>query len=297
MGQPSPFTSPSAPGAGSVAPKIYDLDGCLVAFSPTQYTAAGTGDNLTGYEGSPPRDRVTTAIFVLETPNGAPITFGGDPTKGVPPTHVVSGPARFAGVWISSQNIVAALAPGGQPLVGAMVLGRIRRSEVGRKPWNLVAVDGTPDMDRAIQIWSALQLGSLAYNEPTPLQPTPVAPPANSVQYGYAPSPVPSQPAAWTVPPVGQVGIPPVAGGPQGFANYPPAPVTTTPNPQWGDPNAANGSTMQPHLPVPQPPAPPAPPQPPTLPPHLVALGWTPQSWAGLTPEQQGQVLAATPVA
>ena len=237
MGQPSPFTSPSAPGAGSVAPKIYDLDGCLVAFSPTQYTAAGTGDNLTGYEGSPPRDRVTTAIFVLETPNGAPITFGGDPTKGVPPTHVVSGPARFAGVWISSQNIVAALAPGGQPLVGAMVLGRIRRSEVGRKPWNLVAVDGTPDMDRAIQIWSALQIpnSGVTYNEPTPLNPTPVAPPANSVQYGYAPSPVP------------------------------------------------------------QPPAPPAPPQPPTLPPHLAALGWTPQSWAGLTPEQQQQVRDATP--
>jgi hypothetical protein len=221
MGQPSPFTSPSAPGAGSVAPRAQELDGCLVAFSPTQFTAAGTGDNLTGYQGAPPRDRITTAVYLLETANGGPIVFGGtpdtDPNK--PHTHMVNAPARFSGVWLSNSNIVAALAPGGQPLVGAMVLGRIRRSEVGRKPWNLVAVDGTPDMDRAIQIWSALQLGSLTYNEPTPLHP---AAPANTVQYGYAPSPVPPQPAAWTT-------APPVAGVPMPPVPQPPMPPTKLP--------------------------------------------------------------------
>lgn len=248
MGQPSPFTSPAAPGVAGVAPKIYELAGCLVAFSPTQFTRAGEGDNKTGYGKDEPRDRITTNIFVLETPAGQPVAIGRtDPTSA--PTHMMTGPARFQGVWMSSQNIVAALAPGGQALVGAMILGRVVRSEVGNKPWNLQAVDGTQDMDRAIAIWSALQLGQLAYNEPTPLNP--VAAP-NVVQYGapmgngYAPSPTPPQPTAWAVPPVAQ---------------------------------------------------PPMPPQPPAVPAHLAALGWNAQSWAGLTPEQQGQVLAATPVA
>lgn len=253
MGQPSPFTSPAAPGVAGVAPKIYELAGCLVAFSPTALTKAGEGDNKTGYGKDEPRDRITTNIFVLETPGGQPVSIGRtEPTSA--PTHMMTGPARFQGVWMSSQNIVAALAPGGQPLVGAMILGRIVRSDVGNKPWNLVAVDGTPDMDRAIQIWSALQIpnSGVTYNEPTPLNPT-VAPPANVVQYGYAPSSTPPQPTAWTVPPVPQ---PPV-----------PQPIVVQP------------------------------PSTPALPPHLAALGWTLQSWAGLTSEQQGQVLAATPVA
>lgn len=249
MGQPSPFTSPAAPGIAGVAPKIYELAGCLVAFSPTQLVKAGEGDNKTGYGKDEPRDRITTNIFVLETPNGQPVSIGRTEPASAP-THTMTAPARFQGVWMSSQNIVAALAPGGQALVGAMILGRVVRSEVGNRPWNLQAVDGTPDMDKAISIWSALQLGQ-PYNEPTPL--APVAAP-NVVQYGapaYAPSPTPPQPTAWAVAPV--------AG-------------------------------------VPVPPAPPQPPAVPTLPPHLVAMGWTPQSWAGLTPEQQGQVLAATPV-
>lgn len=249
MGQPNPFVNPAAPGVAGAAPKIYELAGCLVAFSPTQFTKAGEGDNTTGYGKDAPRDRITTNIFVLETPNGQPITIGrSDPASA--PTHSMAAPARFQGVWMSADNIVRALAPGGQPLVGAMVLGRVVRSEVGNKPWNLVAVDGTPDMDRAIAIWSALQLGQLAYNEPIDLAPLPV--PANVVHYGappapqYAPSPVPPQPTAWN-------GAPPV-------------------------------------------PQPPAPPQPPMVPPHLAALGWTPSTWAGLTPQQQQQVLDATPI-
>lgn len=238
MGQPSPFTNPAAPGVAGVAPKIYELAGCLVAFSPTALTPAGVGDNKTGYGKDEPRDRITTSIYVLETPGNQPITIGRTEPASAP-THTMVAPARFSGVWMSAQNIVAALAPGGQVLVGAMILGRVVKSEVGNKPWNLVAVEGTPDMDVAVRIWSAIQMGQLTYTEPTPL--APLAAP-NTVQYG-APA---AQIQQWTVP--------------------------------------------QP--PVPQPPA-----APPVLPPHLVAMGWTPQSWAGLTPEQQGQVLAATPVA
>lgn len=257
-GQPT-FVSPGAPGAGGQSPKVYELDGCLVAFSPTQFTAAGTGDNLTGYGKDGPRDRVTTNIFLLETPGGQPLYFGRtEPTT--QPTHVVQAPARFSGAWVSSQNIVKALAPGGQPLVGAMVLGRIQRSDVGQRPWNLVAVDGTPDMDRAIQLWSALSMGAAHYNEPQPL----AAPaPPNSVQYGgYAPSPVPPQPTAW----MGQQ--PP---------QMPPSPYAAP--------------ALQAAIPQPS-----APPQAPGLPQHLLAAGWTDATWAQLTTEQQSQVLASTPM-
>lgn len=215
MGQPSPFSNPAPPGAAGVAPKIYELAGCLVAFSPTALTKAGEGDNTTGFGKDAPRDRITTNIFLLETPNGQPITIGrNDPTAA--PTDLVAAPARFTGVWMSADNIVRALAPGGQPLVGAMILGRVVRSEVGNKPWNLMSVEGTPDMDRAIAIWSALQMGQ-PYNEPQPINPPA---PANTVQYGapapqYAPSPTPPQPTAWAVPPVPQPPAPPVPQPPQ----------------------------------------------------------------------------------
>lgn len=268
------FVSPGAPGSGGDGnPKIYELDGCLVAFSPTQFTAAGTGDNLTGFGKDAPRDRITTGIIVLETPGNAPITIGRSEPNGTP-THVMTAPARFSGVWMSSQNIVKALAPGGQPLIGAMVLGRIQRSEVGQRPWNLVAVDGTPDMDRAIQLWSALSMGAMQYNDPQPLAPP--APP-NSAQYGppamppqgYAPSPVPPQPTAW-------------------MGQHPPQMPTSG---QVYPPGQYPG--LQPIAsPQPPPPARPAP----TLPQHLIAAGWTDATWAQLTSEQQSQVLASTPM-
>lgn len=281
--QPQPpaqptFVSPGAPGAGGQSPKVYELDGCLVAFSPTQFTAAGTGDNLTGYGKDGPRDRVTTNIFLLETPNGQPLYFGRTEPH-TQPTHVVQAPARFSGAWVSSQNIVKALAPGGQPLVGAMVLGRIQRSDVGQRPWNLVAVDGTPDMDRAIQLWSALSMGAAHYNEPQPLGPPQVPVPANSVQYGgYAPSPVPPQPTAWMGQQPPQMPPSPYAAPAlQAAIPQPPAPTA----PQILASMANNGAPQ---------------PQAPGLPQHLLAAGWTDATWAQLTSEQQSQVLASTPM-
>lgn len=266
----NPFTTPTAPGAGTLSPKIYDLEGALVAMSPTAFTAAGTGDNLTGFEGAPPRDRVTTNVFVLETRGNAPLTFGGDKTKGKPDTHTVAGPARFSGVWLSNQNIVVALAPGGQPQVGALILGRIVRSEVGRRPWNLVAVDGTSDMDRALQIWNALTTNQLAYNEPQPIPGmVPQQAPANSVQYV-----APAQPGS---------AFSPYAAPQQGYAApyQPPAPQPSV-DPAYAAWQAQQqvGQQFQPVAPaVPQGPPPPA--------------GWNPQAWAGLDPAQQQQVLSS----
>jgi hypothetical protein len=180
-----PFTSPIAPGGGEAAPRPRDMQGCLVAYSPKLITLAGAPGNTTGVGGSDPRDRVTTDLYLLESP--APVIFGGSPEyerDPKPHTHSVMGPAKFSSVWVSNSNIVRALAPGGQVLAGHMVLGRIVRSDIGNKPFNLVDVAGTPDMDRAIGIWSQLQMGALHYNEPTPLPGyAPVAAPAQQVNY------------------------------------------------------------------------------------------------------------------
>jgi hypothetical protein len=269
----NPFSSPAAPGAGAPAPRPRDLEGCLVAYAPRVFTPAGAPGNTTGVGKSDPRDRVTTDVYLLESIPGRPVLFGGSPDYEADPkphTHTVTGPARWSGAWVSNSNIVKALAPDGHPLVGQMLLGRIARSEVGNKPWNLVDVAGTPDMDKAIAIWSALQMGGATYNEPIPLNPTAAAA-ANSIS--YAPSPTPPAPTAWTVPPTAPV--------PNGAPAAPPV-----------DPAYAAWLATQP---VPQPPAPPVAPTGP--PPHLQAQGWTATSWATLTPAQQGQVLAATPVA
>ena len=264
----NPFSSPAAPGAGAPAPRPRDLEGCLVAYAPRVFTPAGAPGNTTGVGKSEPRDRVTTDVYLLESIPGRPVLFGGSPDYEADPkphTHSVVGPARWSGAWVSNSNIVKALAPDGHPLVGQMVLGRIARSEVGNKPFNLVDVAGTPDMDKAIAIWSALQMGGAVYNEPTPLSPAVPAPAANSIS--YAPSPVAPQPVAWTTPPV--------APAPNG------APAV--------DPAYAAWLASQ-QAPVPQPPAAPVGP-----PPHLQAQGWTAVSWATLTAAQQAQVLAATP--
>lgn len=197
----NPFSSPAAPGAGAPAPRPRDLEGCLVAYAPRVFTPAGAPGNTTGVGKSDPRDRVTTDVYLLESIPGRPVLFGGSPDYEADPkphTHSITGPARWSGAWVSNSNIVKALAPDGHPLVGQMVLGRIARSEIGNKPFNLVDVAGTPDMDKAIAIWSALQMGGAVYNEPTPLAGAPTPAPANSISYA-APTAPPVDPtyAAW----------------------------------------------------------------------------------------------------
>ena len=71
------FVNPAAPGGGDIiAPKIYELDGCLVICEPTA-SRGRQGDNKTGYGKDDPRDRITTTITVLETRDGGPITSAG----------------------------------------------------------------------------------------------------------------------------------------------------------------------------------------------------------------------------
>ncbi len=189
--QPNPFTSPDAPGGGEKAPRPRDMQGCLVAYSPRVFTPAGAPGNQTGVGGSEPRDRVTADLYILQTPQA--VVFGGSPEyerDPKPHTHTVAGPARFTGVWVSNENIVRALAPGGQVLQGQMVLGRIVRSDIGNRPFNLMSVADTPDMAIALDIWGKLQLGALHYNEAQPLAGVPA--PVNSVSY--------SAPTAATMP-------------------------------------------------------------------------------------------------
>lgn len=285
----NPFSNPIAPGAPDPAPRPRDLVGCLVAYSPREFTKAGAPGNEKGVGGSDPRDRVTADLILLETPGGAPIAFGGMPEwEQDPRPHYlqVAGPAKFDGCWVSNQTIVTALAPGGQPLVGQLILGRIERSDFGRKPFNLVAVAGTPLMDRAIQIYTALAAGAMQYNTPQPIPSAPVPqkatapagapmPPANSVNYGYAPSPVP-----------------PAAGVP-----LPPAP-TSAPTMDFAAFQAQQQAAaaqaalaaagMQP-VPI----APPAPQANGHLEPVLEAQGWTVETWAQLSPDQKSQVRVA----
>ena len=203
----NPFVAPAAPGGGEAAPRPRDLVGCLVAYSPKVYTPAGAPGNTQGVDGGEPRDRVTTDLYILETPRG-PIQYGGSPeweAKPTPHTHTIVAPARYSSIWVSNQTIVSALAPSGQPLVGQMVLGRIERSDVGRRPFNLVAVEGTPDEEKAIMIWSRIQMGAMPYNQAVPLNGVVAAP--NSVQYAQPPM----VPQATQLPPAAPLPVDPQA--------------------------------------------------------------------------------------
>jgi hypothetical protein len=287
----NPFSSPAAPGAPDPAPRPRDLVGCLVAYSPREFTKAGAPGNEKGVGGSDPRDRVTTDLILLETPGGAPIAFGGSPEwEQDPKPHYlqVAGPAKFDGCWVSNQTIVNALAPGGQPLVGQLILGRIERSDFGRKPFNLVAVAGTPLMDRAIQIYTALAAGAIAYNAPAPIPgvPQPVkataapgAPMPPQVNYGYTPTATPPMPPAAPAPV-----MPPMPTAPP----VPTAPPAADAFAAWQAQQSQAALVNVGFTPVPA--ALPVMPQAPALEPQLVASGWTPDNWAQLNPDQKSQV-------
>lgn len=301
----NPFTNPDAPGGGEKAPRPRDMVGALVAYSPRIFTPAGAPGNATGVGGGDARDRVTADLVILEMPG--PIYFGGSPeyeSDPKPHTHMLQpgAPARFTGVWVSNSNIVKALAPGGTPQVGAMILGRIERSEIGNRPFNLVAVDGTPDMAKAIQIHSAIAMGQLRYQDPIPLGGA--AAPANSVQ--YAPQPAPAAPA-----PVAPAVDPAYAAwqaSQQQPAAAPVDPAYAAWQAQQAQAAAAaqlaaqqvvqnafpQAQAMPPGYPVPQvipgyAPAPAAPVGPPP------PAGWTQTGWDTLTAEQKAEVLRSLP--
>ncbi len=320
MGQPNPFTSPAPPGAPDPAPRPRDLSGCLVAYAPKIFTPAGAPGNDKGLGKSEPRDRVTADLIVLEIPQGireqfqtAPglVLFGGSPDwEQDPKPHYLSvaAPARFENVWIGNTNMVRfALAPGGVITPGQLVLGRIVRSTFGQKPFNLESVDGTPDMDKAVAIYTALQLGQATFATPQPIPGAPVpqransvttagpAMPPGSVNYGYAPSPTPPAPTAWMgaqPPQLPAPTAPPTRPTPQ----QDPAYAAYLAQQQQAQAVANVAQAFPGAVPIPQPPAPPTPDAPAPLPPHLTRAGWTPETWGPLTTEQKSQVLASTPL-
>jgi hypothetical protein len=264
--QPNPFTAAPEMGAsGAAAPRPRDMVGALVAYAPLGFTAAGAPGNTTGVGNSPPRSRVTADLYVLDT-GGQWIQFGGSPEWDQQPTpHYLMGvgPMRFSGVWVSNSTIVNALAPGGQPMVGQMILGRIVRSEIGNKPFNLQTP--TPeDIARATQIWSALQMGSVRYNEPQPIPGAPVPQPKQQ--------PGPSGPLQQVAYPQPQTAPVYAAPQPQGYApTYAPPPAPA----------------YQPPSTVPAPQAAPVAPAGPTPP------GWDPAVFASLPDFQKQQVWAS----
>lgn len=288
----NPFTSPDAPGGGEKAPRPRDMVGALVAYCPRSITLAGAPGNTTGVGGSEPRDRVTADLIILDMP--APIEFGGSPEYEQDPkphtSRIVPGqPAKFTGVWVGNTNIVRALAPGGQPLVGAMVLGRIERSNVGQRPFNLVDVAGTPDMTKAVDIYTRISMGQLAYQEPQPI--SGYAAPANAIQ--YAPQPVAPAPAANAPDPsLALVGM--YGGIPQQDPRFGVGPQQQDPNYlAWVAQQAAGNAAVAAAFPGAQVIAGYAPPVAPVGPPP--PPGWTEAGWNGLTPDQKNQVLASLP--
>lgn len=306
----NPFSSPAAPGAPEPAPRPRDLVGCLVAYSPRAFTPAGAPGNDKGVGNSEPRNRVTADLIVLDTPRG-PIAFGGSPEwEQDPKPHylAVAGPAKFDGVWISNQTIVNALAPNGQPLLGQLVLGVIERSTFGQKPFNLVAVDGTPAMEKAIDIYNRLSMGAAQYNTPQPIPGAPVPqgrnaptgapmPPANSVSYGYAPSPVPQAPTAWMGQQPPAPVMPPVPQAPPVAPTAPAAPAQPSALTSLAAPDMAAFAAWQAQqaLAAQFPgstgvPIPPATPPVNGLEPVLLQQGWTPESWATLNDNEKSQV-------
>lgn len=322
------FMNPGAPGGGGgqKGPRPRDMVspgmlGAIVAYKPHELTPAGAPGNTEGVGTSPPRDRMTVDLFVLVLPvNSAtgqpqPIVFGGSPEYDRDPKphdRMITGPAKFERVWLSASNIITALKPA--LAQNGMMVGRIERSTVGNLPFNLVSLadaqgNPTAELAQAAQIWGELSTGARQWTDVLNLQGGPYVPPqpaAGSVQYAApaqaaAPTwqpPAPAQPVQYPPQPVAPPPTPaypqpipqaaaPVYGQPQAPWNpnaqgmVPPAaarPAEQYPNPALAGLQAGNWPQPAPPGPAPQA-GPPAP------------DGWNPQAWAGLTAQQQAQVL------
>lgn len=105
-------------------PKVRDLKGHLILFTPTQFDQ-NVRSNFTNKDGSPQlQDRVTTDIVILD-----------GPVDGFEDTE-------FAALWISNDRIVKRLAPSVK--TGRMVLGRVNTPDPKKaagtgNPWDLIA--------------------------------------------------------------------------------------------------------------------------------------------------------------
>lgn len=117
-----PFENPA--DIVSNFPKVRDLKGHLVLFTPVKFEA-DVRSNFTNMHGSPKlQDRITTDLVVLDGPIN-----GFDDTK-------------FDALWISNDRIVKRLVPAVK--TGRMVLGRVNTPDPNKapgvgNPWDLVA--------------------------------------------------------------------------------------------------------------------------------------------------------------
>lgn len=157
----NPFNAPAP--VGGVRPRVADIAGRMVAFTPTALAL-----NVPGIKAGTFQDRITTDVVVLD---GGPLAFGGKPEKGIPHTLVISTPCEFTGMYVSQTNMVGAL----RGSVGAgVVLGRIVQGTTNvagnNPPWNLAPIDpADPAYRMALDYWSARALGQIVKPEPQPI--------------------------------------------------------------------------------------------------------------------------------
>lgn len=256
--QPAPGADPFAnPVMGGNGLKIRDLANRYVILVPRYYDA-----NAKSKDGNTTRPSVTMDVIVLD---GGPLIYGDTQDNAgrvlSPPTMRADVmPMEFLGVIASNDNIVRAVRD--QLATQSPVIGRIVRSDVGNRPWNLAKLDPFSPADsdirtRAGQLWSAKLAGQWVSPKPVPI--------------GGAPAPA-QQPYAQ---PNAAYGAPAPA---QGYAGGHAAPALYAPQ-QPVQP--AYAAAAQPY-------GQPQPAQPQPAP--FVPAGWDPAVWATLTPEQQGAI-------
>jgi len=170
----NPFNAPAP--VGGVRPRVADIAGRMVAFTPTALALS-----MPGIKPGTFQDRITTDVVVLD---GGPLAFGGKPEKGAPHTLVISTPCEFTAMYVSQTNMVAAL----RGSVGSgVVLGRIVQGTTNvagnNPPWNLAPIDPSSHAyELAIDYWSARSLGQIVKPEPQPI----AGAPAPTLAYTHA---------------------------------------------------------------------------------------------------------------
>lgn len=170
----NPFNAPAP--VGGIRPRVADIAGRMVAFTPTALAL-----NVPGVKPGELQDRITADVVVLD---GGPLAFGGKPEKGIPHTLIISAPCEFSGMYVSQTNLVGALR--GSVNAG-VVLGRIVQGTTSKPgnnpPWNLAPIDpADPAYRMALDYWSARALGQIVKPEPQPI----AGAPAPTLAYTHA---------------------------------------------------------------------------------------------------------------
>lgn len=140
----APPPPPAADGKGA---KFENLYGRLVLLFPLSRESKPKNPRfITDQDrasGNLMQDQITATIVAIDDGRGgyAPVTWGGDPMRNVPPTDTAPLPYVRRGMWISQSRVIAQIAPflpqtPGAP--GGMVFGRlVKTGPEHNAPWFL----------------------------------------------------------------------------------------------------------------------------------------------------------------